>query len=266
LKTQLQKINQHLDSQNRNLVDERNKTTQLAADKEQLSRELGDRDREVGRLQRVEDDQAEEIELLNATCGNLREDVEELKKRIHDLLAQHAETVADLKGDRDTRLDLMAQELDQEHRYRQIAEDEIASKAAEYTALQIQYQQTKSDLDDTKKELADMEEAMKQRDVELDTLVVDLRAKNQEKEELEDAVSELEQKAEGLEEDIKSLANQHDDDQHTLKMRAEEVEDAEQQIGILGEQLKTANTEVNKLRADVFGVCIPVPTRSPTWY
>jgi DNA repair exonuclease SbcCD ATPase subunit len=254
LEKRMEMADQHLDAKTRDLDAENNRTKQLMGDNQQLAEQLESQNEDISSLKEVRDHQADDLQALRATCDELRQHIEDFKEDLHRLEEEHGQQILDIKTDKDERLNSMVEELEQEHQYRQIAEDEIASKDAAYTSLQIELQQSKSDLEDTVKELTEANELIERQDDEIETLNAGLQEKDVEKQELEQAIERLEKKEEGLEEDIQVLIARRDEDQKKLQDQATDLDEADEQIETLEEQNKAASTEINKLRADVFGV------------
>ncbi|KIW07164.1 uncharacterized protein PV09_02033 [Verruconis gallopava] len=253
LELQLEKLDRHLKFITHNLTEEKNTTLKLEGENETLSEQLTARENELKNLHSLSQKQGTELNELRSTCNDLMNEVKTLREAAVRLEKGYMQHIADVEGDRDERLGFMAEELDQEHDYRTIAEKDIAKKDAAYTALQIDFQKVREDLDNLKEQNDKANESLNLQKNKLQELQQDLTAKIADNQGLQHELSELKVKAQSLEEDIAFLHEQRDQNKLTIDNQAAALQSAEEHLASSEDRLQQANIEINRLRADVFG-------------
>ena len=185
----------------------------------------------------------------------LEGEIKDYELDVQDLEQELNQNTIQLQKEKEAAVARMTEELNQEHHYRQTAEQEIAEKDAAYTTLQIKYEEATSDLDVTKEQLVQAKKDIDAKDEELEELEEKLEAQLAEKKELDKALDRLEANTCDLEEDIKELTERNEQNEKTIKEQGEELDG-------LANELKDKETEINELKSDVFGAQEDVKQKS----
>jgi chromosome segregation ATPase len=202
--------------------------------------------KQLDEADRLATKQVDEIGTLRDMVDELRDTITKVKQESQVLEEGYIQDFDNLEQDRDERLNLMVEELNQEHEYRTVAEREISAKDRAYTELQIKFQKTKEELDEQKEFFNMLTEECNEYIEKLETLEKELEEEKGEKKDLEEKVKDLEAKAGDLEDDISTLVDR-------LEQSNQKIEEQDKALETGELNTKAKETEINQLRSDVFG-------------